>query len=486
MATMRELITGSLRLINAVGVNESPTADDMDVSLKAFNGMLDSWSAERLGIFTINPYYFPLIADQQHYTLGSGGDWDIDRPMQIQQAYVSYGASLVPGAPAVTDPTIQLFHYDTVDNDNFAYEVVSGTDVELQNGEGGLYISPDVPEFGVGSMLVDGGDAVPFPTTSVESNVWTIEWAMNWPSNGEGHVGTNVLYDINYGGPNQITIKFNEYFGDNQWLISVSNEDFCFGWGLNVVANPDQWYQCALQIDLENDTFDFWIDGVNQFTLSASEYFTGPFALSYTVRRDSSNFNFNDPLYTDELRISNAALYASGNNYDPPTEAFPDPSSTPATDEEYVATPSTIDIPVELLNDAQYASIPSKAITSTYPVKLYDNGDFPLRRITVWPIPNQESVMVLWLWQPLANKDTLDVELNLPKGYERALRFGLAVELAPEFGKEVPENVFKIASEAKAMLKRLNSGPQVMVGDIALTRPGASINNYLIGYTIPN
>jgi len=246
MTTMRQLIVGSLRLINVVQANESPTADDMNVSLYAFNTLLDSWSAERLGIFTINPYFFQVHANKQNYTLGAGGDWDVVRPMQIQQATLTFNA---------------------------------GTPVSAR--------------------------------------------------------------ELNY---------------------------------------------------------------------------------SATM----------------------------------------------------------MDYPLELLNDAQYAGIATKGITSPYPTKLYDNGDYPLRTITVWPIPSSTQTITLWLWQPLVTKDTLDVDVNLPKGYERALRFGLAVELAAEFGKDLTESIVRVATDAKAVLKRLNAGPQVMVNDIALSRASVSVYNNLL------
>ena len=90
MTTPRELITGALRLINVVQSNESPTSDDMDISFEALNGMLDSWSNEKLSIYSMNPYIFNLRANQKEYTLGPGGDWDIERPMELQMMYVMY------------------------------------------------------------------------------------------------------------------------------------------------------------------------------------------------------------------------------------------------------------------------------------------------------------------------------------------------------------------------------------------------------------
>jgi len=145
-----------------------------------------------------------------------------------------------------------------------------------------------------------------------------------------------------------------------------------------------------------------------------------------------------------------------------------------------------VEIPVEKLTEDQYSAIALKNIVSQFPYKFYDNGDYPTRTISVWPIPDRCHKVRLWLWQPLINAADLDTDIVFPKGYERALRFALAVELAAEFGKTVPDNVARIAKMSKAVVKRLNSVPQVMVGDIAIASNGRKLFNYILGDTIPN
>jgi len=113
MTTPRELITGALRLINVVQANENPTADDMDISFEALNAMLDSWSNEKLSIFSMNPYEFQLAANQKEYTLGPGGDWEITRPMELLMMYVMYldggGECSGPTPPACMDLVLDTF-----------------------------------------------------------------------------------------------------------------------------------------------------------------------------------------------------------------------------------------------------------------------------------------------------------------------------------------------------------------------------------------
>lgn len=246
MATIRELLTGALRLINVVQQNETPSADDMSVTLEAFNNMLSGWSTDRLYIFSMNPYEFSFVPNQRVYTLGPGGDWNITRPMEVMSMYVRY---------------------------------------------------------------------------------------------------------VNVVGP-------------------------------------------------------------------------GP-------------------------------------------------------------APQPVDLPMERLTMEQWSAIAVKNVQARFPLKWYDTGGNPLRDIYVWPIPQTVQIAQLWLWQPLVEASTLDDPFQFPKGYERALRFALAVEVAPEFGKAVPQQVQRIAKQSRATLKRLNSVPQIMSGDIAIASNQQALFNYITSDTIP-
>lgn len=83
-----DLIRSSLRLIGAIAPGEQPAPDEAGDGLIVFNEMVDSWNADRLAIFTTRIDDFPLIAGKQSYTLGTGGDFDMTRPPQIDSMSV--------------------------------------------------------------------------------------------------------------------------------------------------------------------------------------------------------------------------------------------------------------------------------------------------------------------------------------------------------------------------------------------------------------
>lgn len=126
------------------------------------------------------------------------------------------------------------------------------------------------------------------------------------------------------------------------------------------------------------------------------------------------------------------------------------------------------DYPVRLLSVGEFASITNKAIQSSHPHSLYDDGGYPLRTLTLYPTPSAAKSLVLFTKRALTEIAGLTDSISLPPGYERALVHNLAVELAPEYGRPVPEAVAMVAMDSKAALKRANHRPSILKVDSAL------------------
>lgn len=127
---------------------------------------------------------------------------------------------------------------------------------------------------------------------------------------------------------------------------------------------------------------------------------------------------------------------------------------------------SNISYPLTLINEAQYNSITLKSSTSTLPQVLYAEKVPGLteNRISMklWPVPTQDiELHVISVSQLYQITDETDV-LYYPPGYLRAIKYNLAVELAPEFGVEASRTVKRIAQESKRNIKRINNPGDVM------------------------
>lgn len=128
----------------------------------------------------------------------------------------------------------------------------------------------------------------------------------------------------------------------------------------------------------------------------------------------------------------------------------------------------TVELPMKILNKDQYANILIKPLESTFPLYLYNDGAFPLENVNVWPVPNETCVIVLYSWKPLSEMASLTTAFSLPPGYQRMLQYNLAVDLAPEYGKQLQEPIPSIAIESRAVLKRMNVRPVYLQVDEAL------------------
>jgi hypothetical protein len=102
-STAGELINGALRLIGMLAEGETPSAATADDALVAMQQMIDSWSTERLSIFTTQEQVFTWPAGQLSQTLGPSGDFIGNRPIQLDDSTyfidpssgISYGIKII-------------------------------------------------------------------------------------------------------------------------------------------------------------------------------------------------------------------------------------------------------------------------------------------------------------------------------------------------------------------------------------------------------
>ena len=119
----------------------------------------------------------------------------------------------------------------------------------------------------------------------------------------------------------------------------------------------------------------------------------------------------------------------------------------------------TLEWPISVWTQDEYESgLRLKQLGSTIAWGVYLEESFPLARLHVWPVPTLTTTrLILFPWLQLMSLPTLDTLVDFPPGYERLLRYGLAVELAPEYGREAPTVVVMTLAEAKSAVKRMNT-----------------------------
>ena len=86
MTTAGDIINRALRLNGVLAEGETASADQAQNALTAFNQMLDSWSAERLSVFSTQDQVFTWPSNEISRTLGPSGDFVGNRPILLDDA----------------------------------------------------------------------------------------------------------------------------------------------------------------------------------------------------------------------------------------------------------------------------------------------------------------------------------------------------------------------------------------------------------------
>lgn len=124
------------------------------------------------------------------------------------------------------------------------------------------------------------------------------------------------------------------------------------------------------------------------------------------------------------------------------------------------------------------------SITSQIPDTLFYDAQYPLGVINIFPTPLAAYTCFV---DSLLQQSTVTASttISMPVGYERAMVFGLAVEIASQFGFPIPavgpgqKNVAELAAEALASVKR-NNTPEIIaqMDEAIVSRSYASYNIY--------
>lgn len=115
------------------------------------------------------------------------------------------------------------------------------------------------------------------------------------------------------------------------------------------------------------------------------------------------------------------------------------------------------DWPIPILTNQQWANIPQKGFTSSYPfLGVWFDNTFPLITAYLSPIPINSSYSLVFWAEALNSTLSINTILQLPPGYKRALKYALYTELAPGYQIDIPEEVANKAITSKNQIDRYN------------------------------
>jgi hypothetical protein len=136
----------------------------------------------------------------------------------------------------------------------------------------------------------------------------------------------------------------------------------------------------------------------------------------------------------------------------------------------------TVDYPLTIVSDEQFATIPMKAINGI-PQFLNFTNDFPNATIKLYPVPDS-SYQIYLLTEKQLSTFALSDTVSLPPGWRRMLVYNLAIELAPEYGQSLPAEVVEIAKESKSEIRSAVMAAKSMQWDSGLETTGNIYSGY--------
>lgn len=150
------------------------------------------------------------------------------------------------------------------------------------------------------------------------------------------------------------------------------------------------------------------------------------------------------------------------------------------------STPTEVSIPV--LDEAEYAGVSQKTLqASQSSAVFYDHGHSSSGYGLIYPLPIPNvSTTQLVLYTPGGEVSAfadLTTDYALPRGYKRALRKNLAMEIASMFDVEPSARLTQQARDSKDAIKMVSVMPPVLRADRSLT--GAS-GHWNINIDAPN
>jgi hypothetical protein len=127
-------------------------------------------------------------------------------------------------------------------------------------------------------------------------------------------------------------------------------------------------------------------------------------------------------------------------------------------------------------------NVRARSVTSDIPTDLYYDPSWPNGSIYLWPVPTSTYDLELAFDTLLSSVADGAADLDLPQGYQQAVRLTLAELLAPMFGQTASASTMKAARAARLAIFGANTtSPDLITRDAGQPGRGGGGFNFLTG-----
>lgn len=175
-----------------------------------------------------------------------------------------------------------------------------------------------------------------------------------------------------------------------------------------------------------------------------------------TLNQMVSSWNTEGASIVARKRLTQALTAGGGNNVTL--------SERPVRIESASVNCGGIDSQLEIVDSAGWEAVPEKAAQSVYVKKLFCDYAYPTATAYIAPIPRLTGTLEMWIYLVLSQFANVGANIDLPPGYEMALRYNLALALEPEFPRAQIDPTLPAQAQAyKAAIMQLNAQNHIHV-----------------------
>jgi len=181
----------------------------------------------------------------------------------------------------------------------------------------------------------------------------------------------------------------------------------------------------------------------------------------------------NEKVMTYQLVQRTKALTAGTQTYTIGSGGDIDTTRPLKIDNAFTRDSSNNDTYIEVIDNSQWSRIGLKDAGQAYPIYLYYRPNYPLGQINLYPPPSSGLTLYLEVWDQFSSISTLDTSISLPPGYDRLIKYALAIELATEYhpSARIMANVREAYRMAKEYIMDVNNVvPQMRIDTVGNRR----------------
>jgi hypothetical protein len=120
----------------------------------------------------------------------------------------------------------------------------------------------------------------------------------------------------------------------------------------------------------------------------------------------------------------------------------------------YIRTSGISDDDMMIVNDEIYTSQIRLKTAPGRPEWLNFDNNYPDAIIRLWPVPPSAVYSIFLLSEKILPQFNLNDTVDLAPGWERMIIYNLALEIASDYGVEVPQDVRDIATKSKVLVNK--------------------------------